>query len=321
MLDQVRDVSVITSTIIQPSHLLRLLAKLRNHIWEHVLTTAYSLRYQDPASCSHFRSERDWTIPKQKTSKFILCCNPVTHTVKELHDGTSLPVQTQALDVFNQLKYVSKQLYQETNALELQFNDLNFACRSRNERPASFQMISFMDSLPVFQKLWLRKIVIDDKGPRTGVQSAVEDVCFPLDSPRTMAKLSQICKQNPQISPRYMITCWTAGLSFQSYQHDGIHFVLRGLCLESALRYQDLCTSVMVAGFSRQLNMAPEIHKWRRSVSVDSFQAPNLRFMPSGDLVWDAQAWHNWAITVAPSSPKTVGWVLEQVKVWVEQGI
>lgn len=290
--------------ISQSSRFLQLPAELRNNVYEYVLTSPHALRSRKPTNGEHLPHGSD----------------PSTSSSKVLEPSA---------DEFNQIKYVNKEIYKEANALELRYNTLRFAYRPEDGSLASAQLISFMSSLPAPQKSWLRTIVVDDRNSEHDNHSDAFKAFAPLDKPQIIAMLGQICSQNPKILVRYTMTYWSTttvtGVPNNPFKLPAMtFFILRGVGLAHALFPQDGSLSLMMPGHGPAVNFYESLARhgatWRYDVPISSFQAPNLRFVPAEGVIWDEQAWRDWAKHTGLFNVNIEA-VIKQVKMWIEEGI
>ncbi|KAF2478366.1 uncharacterized protein BDR25DRAFT_365582 [Lindgomyces ingoldianus] len=114
-----------------PFPLLRLPPELRNLIYQFALSEPGSLRY---------------------------------HHDKHLVTRAKLYASQNAADEFNQLKFVSRQMYMETAGLELRYNDLHFPFDQERSLHGVHMFLSFRDICSPIHQSWIRSVTIED-GP------------------------------------------------------------------------------------------------------------------------------------------------------------
>jgi len=124
----------------QPCPFLDLPPEIRNHIYQFALTSAFGyLRLQSP-------SEPGTTIHSS-----------VSPSIDDAFHRTLLINSDDAdLDTeFNQLKFVSKQLYQETAGIEVRFNDIVIAKKWSSELSLGTQLLQFIQLVSISKRHWL----------------------------------------------------------------------------------------------------------------------------------------------------------------------
>jgi len=276
------------------SSLLALPGEIRNKIYQFVLTSPDALRYRE--SSKRIQKPIFYSLGSQRAE----------------HGDENEQSE------FNELKYVNKQLYNETAALELKYNVLRFNGHPSDKLPAIANLTNFLGSIATTRKAWLRTIMLDDCIPPPSHGGTESFYSKPIASATAIASLSHACRQNPHIRVRYVLSYWANN----SLRKRKSAFLLQGLYLAEAIRQQHHCPLIFGAGtptlnlFMRDI--ANETGRWRGDVPASAMQAPNLRFMPSEDTTWNWHDWHSYASSIIVQD---IYQVLALTEGWVRDGI
>ncbi|KAH6644137.1 hypothetical protein C7974DRAFT_439401 [Boeremia exigua] len=179
---------------------------------------------------------------------------------------------------FNQLKYVNRQLYSETAAVELEYcRNLFFDYKVSRERAQGAQVVSFLKSVSPTIRARLCTICIRDFDDASPVNRQFHD------SATTMSNLDYFCCQHPNLSIRYEITGWVIRSTGMGY----LEGFLDGLYWSSTLRNETFSNTpfsariVAIAMFlGRDISGTYTISaRTPREWKVE-LKAKNLRFFP-----------------------------------------
>jgi hypothetical protein len=134
----------------KPCYFLDMPAEIRNRIYHYAMTSTTSvLELRMP--------------PTQKTTQLNVTARqyqPTTSALLQAKRGISRPIlmsgSGDGLDVeFNQLKFVNKQLYQETAGIEIQSNDIVVTHQWTHEELVGLQLVKFINHLSLLVRPWL----------------------------------------------------------------------------------------------------------------------------------------------------------------------
>jgi hypothetical protein len=101
---------------------------------------------------------------------------------------------------FNQLKYVSKQLYAETVYTEMRYNDIKVSRKEKEDDPPGSQFLSWIYALmpPTRLRLNGATIVLMDEPGAHGISSK-----YMPDTARTVSYFARFCNAHPAVAIHY----------------------------------------------------------------------------------------------------------------------
>jgi hypothetical protein len=101
---------------------------------------------------------------------------------------------------FNQIKYVSKQLYAETAHTEMKYNDIMVSRKEMEDDPPGSQFLSWIYALMLPTRLRLNgaTVVLTDD---SGAHGMLYD--YMPDTARTMSYLARFCNAHPAVTIHY----------------------------------------------------------------------------------------------------------------------
>ncbi|KAH4068847.1 hypothetical protein HBH98_077440 [Parastagonospora nodorum] len=228
----------------------------------------------------------------------------------------------------NQLKFVSRQLYQETAGTELKYNRVVFDDSSPSASTKRFFRFVTSCSAPKLQ--WLRQVVIEEKSNKED-ESTMDWV---RDNVHSILTLLDFCSKNPQITvlyriPRFQIFC---SIPEHNECYHGLQFLHTGIFLALAFHGKDYLS--LVPGYkSSNAQVYDQLLSQTLASSRAAFigfhgRADNLCLMPRWDI-WEenefmGQTLQNWShVAHTPSLLPPGGcdkW-LQFAKSWMEKGV
>ncbi|KAJ4352977.1 hypothetical protein N0V95_003770 [Ascochyta clinopodiicola] len=226
---------------------------------------------------------------------------------------------------FNQLKYVSRQLYMETAALELKYSPLLiFGRLSESGQPCGAQAVEFLSSMSPQRRAWLAVIVMQEK------VAIHNSKIFIRDTPETLLLLDKICIQNPNLSMKYELPNWRLDATSRRYSYclfsDMLYStVLRGDSMDSLLHPAanfDIAGRLNENGSGDDPMWMKAVRVWRGKYTV-SLTATNFRFFP---LNLDEDTRRSKEIAGLATAFSAEPWIVKdmaraQIRQWIELGL
>ena len=222
---------------------------------------------------------------------------------------------------FNQLKYVCKQLYDETADLELRLNDIIVCATFHETRPAD-QLVRWLSSFSYAKLSWVRTITVSYELPTEA------DLLVPgiTESAESLVKIATLSKPHPNLRTNFILPHWEYSAKNASNSDPVIRFFLTGMYYAMAFRGVDLSTVLLsdLTEPQRQwwIKATENASRWRGNVELGDLHSAGLRFFPSRV---------EGLLDVAATSPfeertswlgETKEWTGKQyVKRWTEMGI
>ncbi|KAF2791652.1 hypothetical protein K505DRAFT_363608 [Melanomma pulvis-pyrius CBS 109.77] len=184
------------------SLLLSLHGELRNRVYKYVLSSDTGLLYVNFAAQSPQR--------------------PTLVATSNSSDGIDTNEE------FNQLKWVSKQLYRETAGLELKFAD-RIEFTEKEEVPVQ-QFLMFTAVLSPNKLSWLSTVVLKPLSTGT-IEYRMEDTL------KAMASTSFFCRHNPKVKVEYVFPGFSVeDAMVPTFETRSLNFIALGLKLCLAFR-------------------------------------------------------------------------------------
>ncbi|KAF2244828.1 hypothetical protein BU26DRAFT_568823 [Trematosphaeria pertusa] len=275
-----------THTGLNVPRLLQLPAELRNHIYEYVLTAPDGLQYE---------RRKIWAEPP----KTFLC----------------LPKFASEAIEFNQLKYVNRQLYNETAGLELKFNPIAFpSWLDEDLPPPGCQFLLFMGRLDTPKRSILRTIIL--------LPETIWGECSIHEDAEDLVKINDFCKENPHATVKYICS----GFSYVEQPFDNIQNISTGNFFAAAtillwvFRKQELQLPFSASPWEDELRLAKRCslrHMSKCEAFVENFRVfpPTTDF---DDVFVDTcrQEYHAPVMT-----RDDVDFLLAQARKWMESGL
>jgi hypothetical protein len=292
-------------------------AEIRNTIYELALTAPEPLRCFDPVLWDEYN-------PTNKRHYLYLRATP-TDALDEL------AFEFDTVE-YNQLKYVSKEVYAETVGLELKYNEITLRVSRKSEYATSFLLLNrWLSSIPVTKRSWIKtiNITIETKGHRVGT-GLEEDADI-------IACLTGLCNDNPSMRVKYYLPMWRIKVpTFHNSDLPEGHPTLTAPTVSDFISYAvDIYLCIRGEGFEKlyphvSTNPPPiqYAQHWRRRrltiVDLADLQAKNLTYFPNvpkgtelpiikKDITWAAHG------EVVPEAEQWIGY--KYAKNWVENGI
>jgi hypothetical protein len=300
--------------------------EVRNQIYEYVLTSSSRIRYLDNTGTSR---------PKPIFYEGKGCFD----SGREFDESATQHNRTLHISPpeFNQLKYVNRQLHEETAGLELKYNELDFVAPVGSMEPCGRQLINYMTCLKPSMHAWLTTVTVGQP-----VDNTADSSSFMSDSYETVNLLDQICHKHSHIKVRVILPGWR--LCPDQDENPLDNFIGRGLLFAWSLR-GDSCLSIFSSIFheqTRRLSMMTMhtligrgnhsehgrrdnpyqgIIKWGVA-RMHRLTAPNLRFVPvvmlgDGGLAGLSDLHRVWEGMPRISSEA----VLLESEEWISEGI
>ncbi|KAF3010961.1 hypothetical protein E8E13_010443 [Curvularia kusanoi] len=179
---------------------------------------------------------------------------------------------------FNKLKYVNRQLYAETAALELVYTHGLVFRRLPGSEPGGATAVRFLLELSPKKCTWLSTIRIQETLPQK--ESAVRGPhqATLRDSPETMSSLDKICTEHPKLNVQYQPPHWRLSSSDgPAWYH---FFFIIGAIYAYLLRDREQ-SSILTPFVELQIRdsqIVPAAKEWLSA--AQPLRAPNLRFYP-----------------------------------------
>ncbi|KAB2104277.1 hypothetical protein AG0111_0g7843 [Alternaria gaisen] len=293
-------------------------AEIRNTIYELALTAPEPLRCFDPVFWDEYN-------PTNKRHYLYLRATP-TDALDEL------AFEFDTVE-YNQLKYVSKEVYAETVGLELKYNEITLRVSRKSEYATSFLLLNrWLSSIPVTKRSWIKTINITIETKSRYVEAGPEGV-------DTLARLTRLCNDNPSMRVKYYLPMWRTKVpTFHNRDLSKRHPIWTAPTVSDFITHAvDVYSYTRGEGFGK---LYPEIdtkstrtrqnwrpYRWLRLdqlVHLADLQAKNLTYFPSvpkgtelpiikKDITWAA---HGEAV---PEAEQWIGY--KHAKDWVENGI
>jgi hypothetical protein len=276
------------------SPFLSLPGELRNRIYNLVLAAPLALLHREPKD-----SERAFLIDSTIAS--------TSETDQKIE--------------FNQLKYVSKQLYDETSDLELGLIDI-IVCATSSERRAADQLVRWISNFSTTKQSWIRTITVAYELP-TETNLLVPGI---TESAESLVKISKLSLPHQNMRINFILPHWEYYASNASNTDPVIRFFLTGMYYAMAFRGIDLSTVLLDNLTEPQqqwwTKASENASRWRGDVELGDLHNAGLRFFPSRV---------EGLLDVAAESPfqETTSWLGETrewtgkhyAKQWAEVGI
>jgi hypothetical protein len=175
---------------------------------------------------------------------------------------------------FNQLKYVCRELYNETAALELKHNNLAFSQVARAELEPDLQLLEFTRLCSPTKFAWVQTVELHIKALAMPYREHLSYFLKPhhIDA---YIRVAQFCRKHPAISVKYILNSFT-WLSAFHVARESQGFINQGIVLQKTLRNKNL--SWLRPGMARYLLEEGADLRGRRK--VQSWFAENLKFFP-----------------------------------------
>ena len=190
----------------------------------------------------------------------------------------------------NQIKFVSRQLYKETAALEGRFNVVHFVRDPYLlQRPSGERALRFLMSMTPARVRILNTIVINEACVDDESLEQHDPREFMRDTGKTLAALDRLCIEYPSLTLHYIVPNWR-GPSIR-----GERFFLMGIKYSFALRRRflgKLFSRDMIArvfhellerGSTESSGVMREAARWISDNHVD-LRAANFRFWSSAEV-------------------------------------
>jgi hypothetical protein len=293
-------------------------AEIRNTIYELALTAPEPLRCFDPVLWDEYN-------PTNKRHYLYLRATP-TDALDEL------AFEFDTVE-YNQLKYVSKEVYAETVGLELKYNEITLRVSRKSEYATSFLLLNrWLSSIPVTKRSWIKTINITIETKSRYVEAGPEGV-------DTLACLTRLCNDNPSMRVKYYLPMWRTKVpTFHNSDLSKRHpiwtaptvsdFITHAVDVYSYTRgegFEKLYPEIDTKSTRTRQNWRP--YRWLRLdqlVHLADLQAKNLTYFPSvpkgtelpiikKDITWAAHS------EVVPEAEQWIGY--KYAKDWVENGI
>ncbi|KAF1831075.1 hypothetical protein BDW02DRAFT_70361 [Decorospora gaudefroyi] len=215
------------------SPFLRLPAELRNRIYELVLTsTEKRLRFADDGPCGKPRIYE----PFPRFSK---------------RD-------------FNQLKYVCRELYQETAGLEAKFNILEIT-GGQWPKPGPARIFNkFLRGCAPAKRRWFVKVILRQRHSGHSFMEIIEPASDVLP-------IADFCRQYPHVKVAYLVE----GFEYKLYSVR--RFIKAGYFITMAVRGRNLFNE-------QQSQLLPQVtlaRRWTNEQGIARMKVPNLRIWPA----------------------------------------
>lgn len=197
----------------QSAALLNLPDELRNNIYARVLTIMPS----SPIEITFPRNEYGPSVNRKH--------------LRPLRSFSTLPE-------FNQLKYVCRELYNDTAALELKYNDLAFSQVARAELEPDRQLLEFTRLCSLTKFAWLTTVELHIKALAIPYYEHLSYFLKPHHM-NAYARVAQFCRKHPAISVKYILNSFTWLSAFHA-AHESGGFINQGIVLQKTLRDRDV---------------------------------------------------------------------------------
>jgi hypothetical protein len=293
-------------------------AEIRNTIYELALTAPEPLRCFDPVLWDEYN-------PTNKRHYLYLRATP-TDALDEL------AFEFDTVE-YNQLKYVSKEVYAETVGLELKYNEITLRVSRKNGYASSFLLLNrWLSSIPVTKRSWIKTINITIETMGRCVEGGPEDA-------DTLTCLTRLCNDNPSMRVKYYLPMWRIKVpTFHNSDLTKCHPLWTAPTVSDFITYAvDVYSYIRGVGFEKlypgiDTKSAHTREIWRpyRTLCFDQpvyppdMQAKNLTYFPNvpkgtelpiikKDITWAAHG------EVVPEAEQWIGY--KYAKDWVENGI
>jgi len=226
----------------------RLPPEIRNQIYEYVLTTdSGQLKFNAPPNPS-------WRpLYRRQTGNMI------------------------SLSKFNKLRYVSREMYQETAFLEYKFNTLVFKQVERAKLEPDKQLLTLERLCPPARFDWITCIELNIKALATPYSMHhryfLENHHFDA-----YVRIARFCRQHPGIEVKYVLDSFTWHAAYH-LGPESRGFINQGIVLLKALRNIDVSYLNPDPVAAQELLRIGSGLRGRRNKA--SWYAPNLRFYPN----------------------------------------
>jgi hypothetical protein len=235
------------------SHFLCLPGELRNRIYSLVLDAPIALLHREPQDGGR---------------AFLVDSKIVSHAPNDRSTE------------FNQLKYVCKQLYNETADLELRLNDIIVCATSHETRPAD-HLVKWLSSFPAAKLSWIRTITVTYELP-TETNLLVPGI---TESASSLVALADLARPHPHLRTNFILPHWEYSAANASSADPVIRFFLTGMYYAMAFRGVDLSTVLLsdLTEPQRQwwIKATENADRWRGGVELGDLHSAGLRFLPS----------------------------------------
>ena len=293
-------------------------AEIRNTIYELALTAPEPLRCFDPVLWDEYN-------PTNKRHYLYLRATP-TDALDEL------AFEFDTVE-YNQLKYVSKEVYAETVGLELKYNEITLRASRKNGYASSYLLLNrWLSSIPVTKRSWIKTINITIETMSRCVEGGPEDAY-------TLTYLTRLCNDNPSMRVKYYLPMWRIKVpTFHNSDLTKCHPLRTAPTVSDFITYAaDVYSYIRGVGFGKlypgidtKSALTREIWRPYRTLSFDEpvyppdMEAKNLTYFPNvskgteppiikKDMTWAAHG------EVVPEAEQWIGY--KHAKDWVENGI
>jgi hypothetical protein len=260
--------------------LLRLPAELRNRIYEYVLSAEGSLEFENREADFNTKSYFFSAMTGKKE--------------------------------FNQLKFVSRQFYVETNCLEFVHNKLRFVGdkTSYDNGPAKL-FNKFLGQCTTSKQAWITDVVLNHH-PLSGTLQHI------LEYHDQIARVAKHCRKYPQLKVTYV--CHNFDVPY-SASCGAIGFMTCGAYLSVAVRNMDV--AFLLPTVNQGHLLAVRRGQIQRAGNPRKLRVANLRFWPAEDVTvamleekLRKEAQKGWGLTNA-----MVEACIEYAADWIANGI
>jgi hypothetical protein len=272
------------------SPLLRLPAELRNTIYELVPTAPRPLYYRKPEdgrkSCLYLRA------------------------------GSQQQTHVEPHMEYNQLKYVSKQLYGETTGLELKYNDVVLYATSFLADIAE-ELMEWLCSICDAKKTWIKTISIEyevDIHNQDDFPSLIPETSHEID------RLTRLCNQIPSITVKYNLPLG----KLDDQDRYTFKFFSDARLLSLLLHGKELNEQLPGSRAAHALGRDIVAGTWWNGVPVEDLQAGNLAYYPTiPEGIENCVIGDNfWIVEDDGAVEEAKRWIgNEYLKRWIENGI
>jgi hypothetical protein len=214
---------------------------------------------------------------------------------------------------FNQLKYVCRQLYQDTACLELQYNSLIFMHMARAELEPDRQLVEFKRLCSPAKFAWIQRIEVHTQA----LAMAYNEILLHFlmhDHVESYVRTAQFCRNHPKIEFKYVLNSFN-WLTWSYLGPESCGFISQGIILLKALRNVD-SSHLDPRHASRLLAYGA---RCRSRSKKESWYADNLKFYPRQDEL-DGDDFRRRAGRSAENVDGGVDTWVVAAKAWIEDG-
>ncbi|KAH7081377.1 hypothetical protein BKA63DRAFT_487106 [Paraphoma chrysanthemicola] len=180
------------SELPHPAFLLSLPGELRNRIWEYALTSSVSIH--------HARTSRITADGQSRISYVLSACSTIATSDPPTQEGPA----GSTLE-YNNIKYVNRQLYDETANLEMKYNKIQFSQLNAGEASALDQVVGYTARLPRKHVKWLANVILEPHADADALRLWQKDN---RKGHRELSILIKYCEQHPDVHITYYHSRW-----------------------------------------------------------------------------------------------------------------